>query len=237
MTPAAVARLREERRNGPQGRLLRGYLHKTSNALCGIKGYASLIADDAAGDAARWAERIIREVERLEDIFRSVGDLTELVENRTEPADLAGLVAGAVAAVAATHPGPAWDVGELPKAELLMPAADLALVMRELLANAAEGRDGIRGAARVTVRAAVQPTGHVILLVADDGPGMDAPLAAQAAHPFVTTKDGRAGVGLARVETLLDMYGLAWHLRSVPGEGTNVTLEVARAAERIAAAS
>jgi len=37
------------------------------------------------------------------------------------------------------------------------------------------------------------------------------------------------GVGLTRVETLLDMYGLAWAMRSAPGVGTTVTLEVAKA--------
>ena len=59
-------------------RLLRGYLHKTSNSLCGIKGYASLIAAPAVDDdpAVVWARKIISEVEKMEQIFRSVGDLT-----------------------------------------------------------------------------------------------------------------------------------------------------------------
>lgn len=227
----------QDRRNGPQGRLLRGYLHKTSNSLCGIKGYASLIAGEAdlGTGADRWARRIISEVERLEAIFRSVGDLTAPAVPRDWATGLAQVVGEAVAEAAAARPHLQLQAGAIPDADLLLPAADLKLVLRELLANAAEGRDGRAGAARATVTAAVQPTGHVALTVRDDGPGMTPELAAQAADPFVTTKDGHAGIGLTRVETLMDMHGLAWHLGSVPGQGTGVTLEVAAAAGRIPA--
>ena len=223
--------------DGPQRRLLRGYLHKTSNSLCGIKGYASLIAGEEApvADAARWAQRIIREVERLERIFRSVGDLTAPAAPQDGACDLGQAVAGAVARAAAARPEVEIATAALPAAELLLPAADLRLVLGELLANAAEGRDGERGARRVDVTAATGPDGRVALTVAADGPGMEPELVGQAADPFVTTKEGRPGVGLTRVETLLDMYGLAWHLGSEPGRGTSVTLEVAAAAARIPA--
>ena len=75
--------------------------------------------------------------------------------------DLAQVVAAAVAA-GRRRPGPTWslETGTLPDADLLLPAADLRLVLRELLANGAEGRDGRRGARRISVGAAVQPTGR-----------------------------------------------------------------------------
>ena len=52
----------------PDRRLLVGYLHKTSNTLCGIKGYASLIAgrESDGEQAGQWARKIIFEVERME---------------------------------------------------------------------------------------------------------------------------------------------------------------------------
>ena len=70
---------------------------------------------------------------------------------------------------------------------------------------------------------------HAWLIVADDGPGIAPEVLPQVTAPFLTTKDGHVGVGLTRVETLLDMYGLAWDLRSEPGAGTTVTIEVAEA--------
>jgi signal transduction histidine kinase len=65
-------------------------------------------------------------------------------------------------------------------------------------------------------------------MIRDDGPGMPRELLTQVVDPFVTTRRGRLGIGLARVDTIMDMHGLGWGLRSVPGLGTTVTLEVAR---------
>ncbi len=221
--------LRDDRTDeAPGNRLLRGYLHKTSNSLCGIKGYASLIARDGAGDGdqAAWATKIIREVERMETIFRTVGDLTRPVADAVPGGGLAEELAVAVARARRVHPGLDVELGPVPDVPALLPAADLQLVLRELLANSAEGRRGDDGARRVRVTVNAEPTGTQVLRVADDGPGMGPELTARATDPFVTTKRDRPGVGLTRVETLLDMYGLAWHLDSEPGRGTTVTCQV-----------
>ncbi len=79
----------------PDRRLLVGYLHKTSNTLCGIKGYASLIADReaATGEAGLWARKILLEVERMEEIFRSVGDLTPVRRHPDTGVHLPGFAA------------------------------------------------------------------------------------------------------------------------------------------------
>ena len=103
----------------------------------------------------------------------------------------------------------------------------MCLVLTELLCNASEGVNGVPQPVRVQITAEVQPTGRIALTVRDDGPGIDSDLIAQVTAPFLTTKDNHVGVGLTRVETLMDMYGLAWAVRSTPGAGTVVTLEVA----------
>ena len=54
-------------------------------------------------------------------------------------------------------------------------------------------------------------------------------VAGRATEPFVTTREGRLGVGLTRVETLMGLYGLAWSVDSVPGRGVTVRLELAEA--------
>jgi signal transduction histidine kinase len=223
----------------PGTRLLRGYLHKTCNSLCGIKGYASLIARQAAGgaDEVAWATKIIREVERMEAVFRTVGDLTRPSDELGPVAGLGSVVAEAAAAAAAGRPRLLILREELPEVPTLLPAADLRLVLLELLANCAEGRDGDDGAGQVSITAATEPTGRTVLRIVDDGPGLAPELLAVAADPFVTTKPDRAGVGLTRVDTLMDLHGLAWHLHSVPGVGTTVTCEVAGPLERAAAAT
>lgn len=210
-------------------RLLHGYLHKTSNTLCGIKGYASLIAapDLADTDPAHWARKIITEVEKMEEIFRSVGDLTAPRRHPDQGVNLPALLENVFAVCESRCPGLQVLSGRVPHGELLLPRADLCLVLTELLCNASEGATGKPAPVRVEVTATVQPTGRVSLTLQDNGGGIDDELVGQVTAPFLTTKEHHVGVGLTRVETLMDMYGLAWALRSAPGTGTTVTLEVA----------
>jgi C4-dicarboxylate-specific signal transduction histidine kinase len=210
-------------------RLLRGYLHKTSNTLCGIKGYASLIAapEHEACNSAQWAEKIISEVEKMEAIFRSVGDLTTPRQHPDVGVNLPGLLENVFAVCEEKCAGLQVLSGRMPHGEILMPRADLCLVLTELLCNASEGVAGSPEAVRVQVTAEVQPTGRIALSLRDNGPGIEADLINQITAPFLTTKNNHVGVGLTRVETLMDMYGLAWAVRSTPAAGTVVTLEVA----------
>jgi signal transduction histidine kinase len=217
----------------PQGRLLHGYLHKTSNSLCGIKGYASLIAASLTRDpeAARWARRILAEVERLEEVYRSVQDMAfPCGHPPSGRGELPAVVARAVGRARQDHPQLVVVWREDMRARLLLPEHDLEVALTELLRNSAESR-APAGAARVRVRLTCGPAGkdRLALTVADDGPGMEPSLLSRAAHPFVTTKEGHLGIGLARVDTIMDLYGLGWSLDSRPAGGTRVVLEVGRA--------
>ena len=214
-------------------RLLRSYLHKTSNSLCGIKGYAGLIAspDQDTDKAAGWARKIIREVERMEAIYRSVHDLTAPRGNPDRGVDLPALLDDVFRVCERRCPGLQVLCGRVPRASLLLPKGDLCLVLTELLLNAVEGDDGAGRPVRVEVTASRGPGDRLALRLRDDGPGIGPELLNQACDPFVTTKEGHLGVGLTRVQTLLEMYGLAWALTSVPGAGTTATLEVAEVTE------
>ncbi len=220
----------------PHQRLLRGYLHKTSNALCGIKGYASLIAQlgQDAEVHARWARKIIHEVERMENLFASVDRLS-------------GMAGGTMTVAAGSDPGLVvrlclqeavgrhlnLSVVGTPalKGRLLLPAADLAQVLRDVLDNAAEGGDGQAGPVQVEVTMGVGTSGRVSISITDNAGGIPMHLGSQVRDPFVTGKPGHVGIGLSRVETILDMHGLDWSLESDHGQGTTVTMEVAAGAK------
>ncbi len=231
MSATLMQPLKTEKRSEVPGstRLLRGYLHKTSNSLCGIKGYAGLIAaDDPTEDrSGRWARKILSEIERLEDLLRNVGDLTVRRSPFTGGRNLPGVLDQAIAEIRNEFPGLTAVVRSLPDAELLLPDADLALGLKEILRNCAQARPRVL----VEITGQVEITGRVTLRLEDNGPGMEPELLKMAADPFVTTRDGRHGVGLTRLDTLCEMHGLAWTLASHPGTGTTVTLEVARALE------
>ncbi len=217
------------RGNTAQGRLLRGYLHKTSNSLCGIKGYASLIADETVGpeNAADWARKIIAEVERMEAIFHSVGDLTGGRRIPNLETSLHAVLSEVARLCERTFDNLALRAGQLDEGEILLPAADLALVLQEIIKNSAESTENKELTVNVHLGTHLSEEGRLALTLEDDGPGMVPELEAQAIDPFLTTKPGHLGMGLTRVETLMEMYDLSWSLHSVPGRGTRVTLEVA----------
>lgn len=221
----------EDRRTGHS--LLRGYLHKTSNTLCGIKGYASLLADPDRheGDSGRWARKILAEIEKLEEIFRSVGTLTPDRGHPDIGVDMPGLVRDVCASAMAHHQGLDIRLGELPDGEILLPVADLRLILAELLANSAECRAEAGIPVIVDVLGRVGPGLRIELMITDDGPGLEGALNECAADPFVTTKENHLGIGLTRVATLMEMYGLSWHIFAGADGGMTVTLEIAESTE------
>ena len=118
-------------------------------------------------------------------------------------------------------------LGKIPHGELMLPAADLALILKEILKNSAESNEANPGQVKVEISGMSIPGGRIFLEIRDDGSGMDEVLMEQALSPFVTTKNGHHGVGLTRVDTLMDMYGHGWSMESEEGQGTRVLLEVA----------
>jgi C4-dicarboxylate-specific signal transduction histidine kinase len=217
---------------GRHCRLLHGYLHKTSNSLCGIKGYASLIAagPEPSPKLAKYARKIIAEVEAMERVYRSVEEMAFPRRRKLEGGALKTAVRGAVLTVCELFPRLEVRTAIDSCGHLLLPVRDLELALTELLINSVEGKHGFpnRRSVRVNLRTKRTKNGRWTLVIADDGDGMALDFIPQAATPFVTTKESHLGIGLARVDTIMDMYGLAWSLRSREGLGTVVRLEVAQ---------
>ena len=217
----------QSQENAATRKLLRGYLHKTSNSLCGIRGYAGLIAErEMAGSlAGKWAGKILCEIDRMEEIFRSVGDMARVCQPFRSGCDLPGVLQRVKNELASINPNMTIKISPAPEGQLLLPEADLALVLKEILKNSHEAKQDVA----IQVNGQIGISGRVVLCISDNGPGMSPELLKLAADPFVTTRDGHHGVGLTRVETILDMHGLAWSLTSRSGLGTTATMEVAEA--------
>ena len=149
-------------------------------------------------------------------------------QKQSAGADLETTIRRAVTAAERKHRNLCVSCSAGPPGDLLLPAHDLELALAEILANCAES-DTDTAAVRVTIRTLTREDRKLALLVRDDGPGLRPGLIDEAADPFVTTKPGHLGIGLARVDTLMDMYGLNWTLRSLPSMGTAIELTVAMA--------
>ena len=86
----------------------------------------------------------------------------------------------------------------------------------------ASPRDGL-----VRLVTTVQPDG-VRLTVEDRGFGMDEEVRRRAVEPFFTTKAKGTGLGLPICSKIVETHGGRLTIRSAPGKGTEVTVDLPR---------
>ncbi|MBL8236300.1 MAG: DUF2520 domain-containing protein [Bryobacterales bacterium] len=91
-----------------------------------------------------------------------------------------------------------------------------------LASNASAAMNG-KGAFTIRTRAA---EGHAVLIVADNGPGMDEATKHQVFEPFFSTRhaNGGTGLGLETVKTLVASHGAQLTVDTAPGQGCQFTL-------------
>jgi PAS domain S-box-containing protein len=209
------------------GQLAGGIAHDFNNLLTGIAGYADLAASatrnpsvercldgirTATGEAASLTGRLLAFSRRDVPERRSV-DLNAVVRGT---ADLLERIVREdvrlVLELAPQLPSVAGDPAQLKQVVL-----NLALNARDAMP------DG--GALRIATGAV---DGRVVLRVADSGHGMDEETRLRALEPFFTTKgDGEGtGLGLAVVYGVVESAGGTIAIKTSPGAGTVVTVDL-----------
>ncbi len=100
---------------------------------------------------------------------------------------------------------------------------ELTQVLINVVANGAQAVAARGGAGAVSI-AAHEREGMLELQVHDDGVGIAAEAVGRVGTPYYTTRDGGAGLGVARCKRLIAMAGGAFDIASEPGIGTTVTI-------------
>ncbi|WP_232003887.1 ATP-binding protein [Stutzerimonas stutzeri] len=127
---------------------------------------------------------------------------------------------------------------DLPQA--YVDANQLEMVLINLVVNARDAMpDGgsicIEGQSRTAAEAGrIDAPGYVILIVRDDGVGMEPEVLARATDPFFTTKGpgNGTGLGLSMAHGLAEQSGGRLQIHSRPGKGTTVEIWLPIATER-----
>ncbi len=101
----------------------------------------------------------------------------------------------------------------------------LGQVVLNLVMNACEALAAVSGRRVITVATAARD-GCVELAVRDNGPGLSPAVARNAFEPFVTTKHGGLGMGLAICRAIADMHGGHLSAHPAPGGGLEVVLSL-----------
>lgn len=199
-----------------------GAAHELGSPLATIAVIAKEL-ERAGGEAAEDAVAIRAEVARCRSLLDDLAVRSgEGVGEAPDPVRLSALCAGAVEALPTELRGRV-DV-DASGDSVRVPPRSVERILSNLVRNGLAA-SGPSGRVRVTGELV---DGLVRLTVADAGEGMTPEVLARAGEPFFTTRPpGQgSGLGLYLARSFASQHGGRLDLRSQPGEGTTVTLEL-----------
>ncbi|GGI93786.1 nitrogen regulation protein NtrB [Polymorphobacter multimanifer] len=195
--------------------------HEIKNPLSGIKGAAQLLADAGtdAADRRELTDLIVTEVDRIAKLVDRMESFTDTRPLKLRPLNIHELL-GHVRRVAEQGFAQGLPIQERYDPSLPMVSANrdaLVQVFINLLKNGAEavgknGQLGITTAYRPGLRVMPAEGGPAVQLplevrIIDNGPGLLPSLADHVFEPFVTSKAGGSGLGLALVAKIVADHG------------------------------
>ncbi len=244
------ARLYQELRDNDRRKdeFLAMLAHELRNPLAAIAGAVRVAEAGGPGEGLAWAAEVIgrqtKQLSRLIDDLLDVSRITQgKIQLRTEPLDLAEVVARAVEVVRpqvdARHHALEVDVAPGPLPVEADPAR-LEQILGNLLTNAAKYTpDG--GRVALTAR---REGGEIVVEVADDGVGIAPEMLPRIFDPFIQVEQtidrsqGGLGIGLTLVRRLVAMHGGEIAARSQgPGHGSTFTVRLPASARPLPARS
>lgn len=218
--------------------------HELQTPLTAIISSADLLIEGEPGqltpEQLRFVNAIRRNGHRLMTLVSDLLDVTRLEAGRVEldlqPVDLGVLARSAVRSLANLFEQRSQAV-EVVVADGVPPALGdrrrLEQILSNLLANAGQYTP-VGSQIRVEVRSvepACQP-GRVMLVVADNGPGISPSDQARIFDKFyrgsaaAARRERGSGLGLSIVRSLVELHGGRIWVESVPGAGTRFTVEL-----------
>lgn len=225
--------------------------HEIKNPLSGIRGAAQLLASADVSDDERHelTSLIVTEVDRIAKLVDRLESFSDTRPMKLRPENIHELL-GHVRRVAVQGFAQGLRIRERYDPSLPMVAANrdaLIQVFLNLLKNASEAVDhegsiGISTSYRPGLKVRPSHGGPAVSLplevqVIDNGPGLPAELADHVFEPFVTSKRGGSGLGLALVAKIIADHGgvVEYERDTARGETIfRVLLPVIQAAEDMA---
>jgi len=213
--------------------LLAGLGHEINNPLAAILAQASGLARKITDPGlARHLECICEATERAGRIVHSLMRSARRREQRQEVMDIPATIRMALE-LAWNDGTPPWlefhleEKPDLPK--FIGDSDQIAHVIANLVSNATQALEAAngQGAKRLNIDVGIKKN-HIIIRVADNGPGVPAENRERIFDPFFTTKppEQGTGVGLALCRALAQAHGGRLELEETPGGGASFVLRL-----------
>jgi len=225
------------------GVLAGGIAHDFNNLLTGILGNADLaLLDLPRTSSAAVALNEIRSIsQRASDLCRQMLAYSGRAASAPEPMDLTAEIVGLRDVLESLIPNTvSFAIDAAPSGTVSADRAQLAQIVRTLVANSVEALDGGPGEIRIVT--GTTPSEHASLPgsavtdtvledtvcpfieVRDTGCGMDEETQQRVFEPFFSTKFTGRGLGLPAVQGIVRMHGGRISVTSAPGKGTTMRI-------------
>lgn len=212
---------------------LGGLRHELGNPINSVKMALTVLhshlAELTSAEVARYVERALSELGRVEYLLRSLKTFTLFDPPEMQRVDMGNFVESTVASLepSLARQGIAIErIEGAPGGQPLIATADpraLHQVTMSLVNNAAEALDGREGRIQI---GAVRNGGAIELNVHDSGPGIAPAQVERLFLPFETTKRGNPGLGLTLVRRLVTAMHGTVSIESAIGVGTRVRVRL-----------
>ncbi|MBN1626175.1 MAG: GAF domain-containing protein [Deltaproteobacteria bacterium] len=208
------------------GNLVNGIAHEIRNPVVSIGGFAARIKDAAVEDAGlrKYADIILSETMRLENLVRKVNEFLEVQSAEIRPADLEAVIGEAVTSFKplAEKQGVEIQVSiehELPEIEI--DSRQIYTALANIIEN---GLEAMAKGGKMEILVSRKDEQSICVTIKDNGSGMDEDTLGSAYDPFVTSKTHGAGLGLTMVCQIIKNHNGDILLNSKKAEGTTVNI-------------
>jgi signal transduction histidine kinase len=225
---AAQAAVVRAEKLGIAGLMAARVAHDVRNPLSSIKMQTQLLnATLVPGSESReMTEAMLHDIRQVELV---VGGLLEVARPRglqTSPRRLNDIIEGVIQQV-----GPQCRHRQITVERRLAPdlpamPLDADRLTHALLNVVLNATEALREGGTMTITSVRSGAGDVLVVVDDDGVGIDAATASRVFDPFVTTKPGGVGLGLVNAKAAIESHGGTITLAPRQPAGTRVTIRL-----------
>lgn len=222
------------------GQMAASLAHEIRNPLASIDVMTTLLKRRLAerGEETDLVEKIAGEVERLNRTVTQGLEFARPISPSPREQDVTPLLDQAVEEVVSHFPGGSVAVVREYGSDTPLVPIDAGLLRPVLVNLVLNAFEALGGSGRVTLRSRRGPEGAsrprwAEIEIADDGPGIPSDILDKIFYPFVTSKEGGSGIGLAMARKVVECHHGLIDVTTAPGEGTTFRIRLPRRADTV----